>query len=148
MARPPPPGTGGPTLPCLIVLAYRIAKVVHDPRGTGPAKGHFQSKFKLGLRYGGWGDQKLWSPIAAQEGLTEGAVFTFYPRVAARYFKVYDTTTVAEEDDHEADFWFVNVEALRLYAVPDSELARSRREAHGERTDETGQFVGTAGLHD
>ena len=128
--------------------AYRIAKVVYDSRGRGPAKGHFQSKFKLGLGYGGWGDQKFWSPIAAREGLTEGAVFTFYPRVAARYFKVYDTTTIAEENDHEADFWFVNVETLRLYAIPDPELANSGREAHGERTDERGQFVGTAGLHD
>ncbi|MFB0524844.1 MAG: hypothetical protein ACETVZ_04845 [Phycisphaerae bacterium] len=63
---------------------YRVAKVVYDSRGAGPAKGLFQSSFKLALGYGGWGDQKLWNPIAIQDGLHEGGVFTFYPNVPAR----------------------------------------------------------------
>ncbi len=127
---------------------YRVAKVVYDSRGAGPAKGLFQSSFKLALGYGGWGDQKLWNPVAIQDGLHEGSVFTFYPNVPARYFKVYDTSTVTGEGRRIADTWFVNLEDIRIYAVPDPNLKQRGLNAHGEQTDERGQFVGTAGLLD
>jgi hypothetical protein len=127
---------------------YRVVKVVYDSRGTGPAKDLFQSSFKLALGYGGWGDQKLWHPIAIRDGLREGGVFTFYPNVPARYFKVYDTNTVTREGERVADTWFVNVEGIQIYAVPDPNLLRSGPTAYGEQTDDQGQFVGTAGLLD
>lgn len=127
---------------------YRIAKVVYDSRGTGPAKRLFQSSFKLALGYGGWGDQKLWNPIAIQDRLHQGGVFTFYPNVPARYFKVYDTSTVTAEGERIADTWFVNLEGIRIYAVQDPNLKRRGANAYGERTDERGQFVGTADLID
>lgn len=127
---------------------YRIVKVEYDSRGAGPAKGLFQSSFKLALGYGGWGDQKLWNPIAIRDGLSEGDVFTFYPNVPARYFKVYDTSTLTDEERPVADTWFVNVEGIRIYAVPDPDLKRSGPNAYGEQTDDQGQFLGTASLLD
>jgi len=127
---------------------YRVVKVVYDSRGAGPAKGLFQSSFKLALGYGGWGDQKLWNPIAIREGLREGGVFTFYPNVPARYLKVYDTSTAAKDGKQVGDTWFVNVEGIRIYAVPDPTLQRSGPNAFGEQTDDQGQFLGTAALLD
>jgi len=127
---------------------YRIAKVVYETRGTGPAKGLFQSAFKLALGYSGWGDQKLWNPIAIKEGLHEGGVFTFYPNVPSRYFKVYDTSTVTDEGKRVPDTWFVNTEGIHIYAVPDPNLKRRGPNAFGEQTDESGQFVRTAYLLD
>jgi hypothetical protein len=127
---------------------YRVAKVVYDSRGAGPAKGLFQSNFKLALGYGGWGDQKLWHPVAIQDGLHEGGVFTFYPNVPAQYLKVYDTNTVTGQGQRIADTWFVNLEGIQIYSVPDPDLKRRGANAYGERTDEHGQFIGTADLLD
>jgi len=127
---------------------YRVAKVVYNSRGDGPAKGLFQSSFKLALGYGGWGDQKLWNPIAIQSRLHEGGVFTFYPNVPARYFKVYDTSTFTAEGERIADTWFVNLEGIRIYSVQDPNLKKRGANAYGERTDEYGQFVGTVDLLD
>jgi len=127
---------------------YRVAKVVYDSRGAGPAKGLFQSSFKLALGYSGWGDQKLWNPIAIQDGLHEGGVFILYPNIPARYFKVYDTSTVTAEGVRIADTWFVNLEGIQIYAVPDPNLKQRGVNAYGEQTDERGQFVGTADLLD
>jgi len=61
---------------------------------------------------------------------------------------VYDTSTVAEDGRRIADTWFVNVEGIRIYAVPDPNLQRSGPNAYGEQTDDQGQFLGTAGLLD
>jgi hypothetical protein len=127
---------------------YRVAKVVYDSRGAGSAKGLFQSSFKLALGYGGWGDQKLWNPIALRDGLHEGGIFTFYANIPARYLKVYDTSTVTGEERRVADTWFVNLEGIAIYAVPDPNLKQRGANAHGEQTDERGQFVGTADLLD
>jgi hypothetical protein len=127
---------------------YRVAKVVYDSRGAGPVKGLFQSSFKLALGYGGWGDQKLWNPVAIQDGLHGGGVFTFYPNVPARYLKVYDTNTVTGQGRRIADTWFVNLEGIQIYSVPDPNLKRRGANAHGEQTDEHGQFIGTADLLD
>jgi hypothetical protein len=125
-----------------------VAKVVYDSRGAGSAKGLFQSSFKLALGYGGWGDQKLWNPIALRDGLHEGGIFTFYANIPARYLKVYDTSTVTGEERRVADTWFVNLEGIAIYAVPDPNLKQRGANAHGEQTDERGQFVGTADLLD
>ena len=100
------------------------------------------------MGYGGWGDQKLWNPIAIKEGLPEGGAFTFYPHVPARYFKVYDTNTVTREGERVPDTWFVNVEGIQIYAVPDPNLQRSGPTAYGEQTDDQGQFLGTTALLD
>ncbi|MHC4508399.1 MAG: hypothetical protein ACYTAO_05490 [Planctomycetota bacterium] len=127
---------------------YRVVKVVYDSHGAGPAKALFQSSFKLALGYGGWGDQKLWNPIAIRGGLREGGLFTFYPNVPARYFKVYDTSTATAEGRSITDMWFVNVEGIRIYAVADPNLQRSGPNAYGEQTDDKGQFLKTAGLLD
>jgi hypothetical protein len=127
---------------------YRIVKIMYDSRGAGSAEGLFQSRFKLALGYGGWGDQKLWNPIAIQDGLREGGVFTFYPNIPARYFKVYDTGTLTDKGHPVPDTWFVNIEGLRIYAVPDPNLKRSGPNAYGEQTDDQGQYLGTANLLD
>ena len=127
---------------------YRVVKVVYNSRGTGAAKGLFQSSFKLALGYGGWGDQKLWNPIAIQEGPNEGGIFTFYPNVPARFLKVYDTRTVTQDGRQVADTWFVNIEGIEIYAVPDPNLRRSGPDAFGEQTDDQGQSLKTTGLLD
>jgi len=127
---------------------YRVAKVVYDSRAAGPANALFQSSFKLALGYSGWGDQKLWNPIAIQDGLHEGGLFTFYPNIPARYFKVYDTSTVTAEGEQIADTWFVNLKGIHIYAVSDPSRKQRGANAYGEQTDERGQFVGTADLLD